>query len=132
MNNSITESQLDNSVHALAESLKASGIVLGENNLCDLNDTLSSFLTENCAVNIKKDEPKHVCPHCGADLTAEHSVIRDYTNKSDDEEAEDVSAFGHYEGDDRIFENDSFSGFGGESFDLRDDSDKCESCNGQL
>lgn len=75
---------------------------------------------------------KHVCPHCNTDLTAEGSVIRDYVNKSSDEDAGDVSAYGHYEGEDQIFESDSFEGFGGESFDLLDDSDKCNLCNGQL
>lgn len=78
------------------------------------------------------DKAKPTCPHCLADLTAENSVVRNYVNKSDKEGAEDVSACGHYEGEDQIFENDSFGGFGGGNFDLRDDSDKCESCNGQL
>lgn len=93
-------------------------------------------LSEEYGVDFEKDslidKTKPTCPHCLADLTADSSVIRDYTNKSSDEDAEDVSAYGHYEGEDQVFESDSFEGFGGKSFDLLDDSDKCESCNGQL
>ena len=32
------------------------------------------------------------CRHCGANLTLESSVIRDYVNKASDEDAEDISA----------------------------------------
>jgi hypothetical protein len=91
---------------------------------------------KSTGVDFEKDnvinKTKQTCLHCLADLTTESSVIRDYINKSDDEDAEDVSAYGNYEGEHRTFESDSFSGFGGGNFDLRDDSDKGESCNGQL
>jgi hypothetical protein len=94
------------------------------------------ILSEEYGVDFEKDslidKTKPTCPHCLADLTAESSVIRDYINKSDDEDEEDISAYGHYVGEDLVFENDSFSGFSGGRFDLKDDSDKCESCNGQL
>lgn len=73
------------------------------------------------------------CPHCGEDLTDNHSVIRDYTNKdnlSEDDGLDDVSAYGHYENG--HFVSDSFEGFGEGRYDLNDDSDKCDSCNGQL
>jgi hypothetical protein len=79
------------------------------------------------------DESMDTCPHCGSDLTAENSVVRDYLNKdSTDEESgfDDVSAYGHYKGG--CFESDSFSGFGDGRYDLADDSDKCGSCDGQL
>ena len=55
-NKSITESQLDDAVHAVAQSLTASGISLGEDSLCYLNETLAAFLTDICAVRITSDE----------------------------------------------------------------------------
>lgn len=94
------------------------------------------ILSEEYGVDFEKDslidKTKPTCPHCLADLTAENSVVRNYVNKSDEEGAEDVSACGHYEGEDPDFESDSFSGFNGGDFDLLSDSDKCEACNGQL
>jgi hypothetical protein len=88
------------------------------------------LLIETNSFSVEPKKPS--CPHCGDDLTLENSVIRDYVNKSSDEDAEGVSAYGHYEGEDLEFVNDSFDGFGGGDFDLLDDSDKCDSCNGQL
>ncbi|MDP2566448.1 hypothetical protein [Pseudoalteromonas marina] len=103
-----------------------------------IKETLKGLriLSEEYGVDFDKDslidKSKPTCPGCLADLTAENSVIRDYINKSDDDEAEDISAYGHYEGEDQAFESDSFSGFGGGNYDLLDDSDKCGSCNTQL
>ena len=75
------------------------------------------------------------CPHCGTDLKVRSSVIREYINKdnnpdNNEEVGEDVMAYGHYQSGE--FSVDSFEGFRGGRFDLLDDSDKCESCNGQL
>jgi hypothetical protein len=103
----------------------------------NLQSSTESVITSNESKNLKDeshtDESVDTCPHCGSDLTAENSVVRDYLNKdSTDEESgfDDVSAYGHYTGG--CFESDSFSGFGDGRYDLADDSDKCDSCDGQL
>lgn len=52
----ITEPQLDDAVHAVAQSLEASGVSLGGDILCDLNEMLAEFLRANCAIRITSDE----------------------------------------------------------------------------
>jgi hypothetical protein len=103
----------------------------------DLQPSTESVITFNESKILKNesdtDESMDTCPHCGSDLTAENSVVRDYLNKdSTDEESgfDDVSAYGHYTGG--CFKSDSFSGFGDGRYDLADDSDKCHSCDGPL
>jgi len=97
----------------------------------NLNELIQNAKIRNGDDNAEQEKTQPLCPLCQADLAVECSVIRDYVNKSVGEDEEDVSAYGHYdeEGD---FVSDSFEGFGGKNFDLLDDSDKCESCNGQL
>jgi hypothetical protein len=59
MKNQITDTQIDNATHALAESLQSMGIVLGDEIKCNLNDTLSSFLYEHANVKVVSDEEGH-------------------------------------------------------------------------
>jgi hypothetical protein len=99
----------------------------------DCCDIYPCYVKENVENGTDDDDGLKNCPHCGDDLTIEHSVIRDYLQKGSIGEGsgiEDVSAYGHYE--DGCFVSDSFEGFGDGNYDLADDSDKCDSCNGQL
>lgn len=90
-------------------------------------------LCDEYNVDFDKDSQLNSCPHCSKNLNESYSVIREYVNKSSDSEEDDrsVFAYGHY-GLDQEFVSDSFEGFGDGSYDLLDNSDKCESCNGQL
>jgi hypothetical protein len=56
MKNTITDSQLDNATHKLADFLTNIGIALGDNLLHELNDELQSFLSEKCGVDVVKNE----------------------------------------------------------------------------
>ena len=55
MKNKIAETQVDNITHMLAKILANHGVILGDELKCDLNDTLSAFLTEKCTVSITED-----------------------------------------------------------------------------
>ena len=74
------------------------------------------------------------CSECMADLTITSSVTREYINQDNDESGEnagdDITSSGHYENGEFI--TDTFEGFGGGNFELRDDSDLCASCDGNL
>jgi hypothetical protein len=55
----ITDTQLDDATHTLALALTNIGINLGDGNLSELNDTLSSFLNEHCCIKVISDESAH-------------------------------------------------------------------------
>ena len=73
----------------------------------------------------QSDKTYPTCGKCGADLCIGNSVKREYTPKDDG--VKPVIALGHYEtnGD---FEPDNSVGFGGNRFDLCDNSDSCAIC----
>lgn len=55
MLNQLSESNIDDVVHAAANKLSVLGINLGENQICEMNDMLSSFLEERCSIAIMED-----------------------------------------------------------------------------
>lgn len=76
----------------------------------------------------KKNEStdsKHKCPHCSADLTIPHSIIRRYTEKRGDDYCEQ---YGHLS-DKGLYKHDTDVDLSHGSFDLLDDSDCCGSCH---
>jgi len=48
----ISENQIDNLTHTISNQLKANGIALDSDQLCDLNDLLSDFIIDKCDVEI--------------------------------------------------------------------------------
>ena len=74
------------------------------------------------------DDQKSLCVTCRSDLSIKESVVREYVSKEND--GESVFAHGRYVDD--CFVNDSFEGFGGDRYDLLDDSDKCGCCEAKL
>lgn len=56
MKTKITETQLDDATHNLADKLQSMGFALSDNIKCELNDILSSFLSERCVITTISDE----------------------------------------------------------------------------
>ena len=56
MKTTITENALDNLVHVANDYLKLHEINISDERLSDLNDEISAFLTENCALSISQED----------------------------------------------------------------------------
>lgn len=51
----ILDSQVDKATHAVNDTLKKAAISLDSDQLCALNEVISSFLKDRCAVDVKED-----------------------------------------------------------------------------
>jgi len=70
----------------------------------------------------KSADPVNTCKICGADLSKEKSITREYKGDGDS-----VYGLGHYE-DDGTYEPDVETSLGSGRYDLQDGSDTCSSC----
>ena len=70
------------------------------------------------------------CPHCGADLSLEDSVEREYVSKDEGEPS--MWGTGHYDSESECYEPDSSTDLGDGNYDLLMDSDRCACCEKKI
>lgn len=58
MKNTLSKSALKDVTHATLHALEQKGIVLSDNGACGLNDAISSFLVEQQAISIARDDAR--------------------------------------------------------------------------